>query len=154
MLIRQPWPGRYVWDRRQQPVQAREPDLARVQELDAKQRKLTFVGAGSKKKFERRLNGITALGDEVNKLLPGAGHQTYLALAGVALDAYSSLGAEIETTPSVADGCSPSTVCAAIKQLEAAGLMTWVHRLKRVREHSGIDIRYHGQGGLAESERT
>jgi hypothetical protein len=33
-----------------------------------------------------------------------------------------------------AAGCSPSTVCAAIKQLEAAGLMTWVHRLKRVRE--------------------
>jgi hypothetical protein len=31
-------------------------------------------------------------------------------------------------------GCSPSNVCDVIKRLEAAGLLTWAHRLKRVRE--------------------
>ena len=33
-----------------------------------------------------------------------------------------------------AAGCARSTVYEAISALEAAGLMTWVHRLKRVRE--------------------
>jgi len=36
--------------------------------------------------------------------------------------------------------CARSTACAAIKALEEAGLITWVHRIKRIREHS-IELR-------------
>ena len=33
-----------------------------------------------------------------------------------------------------AAGCCRGTVCEAIKALEAAGILSWVHRIKRVRE--------------------
>ena len=36
-------------------------------------------------------------------------------------------------------GCARSTVCEAIKALEAAGLLSWVHRLTRIRER-GPDL--------------
>jgi biotin operon repressor len=39
-----------------------------------------------------------------------------------------------------AAGCARSTVSEAIKALEAAGILTWVHRLKRVRRPMQIAV--------------
>ena len=49
---------------------------------------------------------------------------------GLCFPSYESIAAKAK--------CSRSHVCAAIKRLEAAGLLTWVNRLKRVRE-AGAD---------------
>jgi AraC-like DNA-binding protein len=41
-----------------------------------------------------------------------------------------------------AAGCTEATVCRCLKMLEAAGLLTWVNRLVRVREHGEAGWRW------------
>ena len=50
-------------------------------------------------------------------------------------------------------GCARSTVAEAIKALEDAGLLTWVNRLKRVRERCQRPVRALGEPGAGHSHQ-
>lgn len=70
-----------------------------VNDLDVQQRKYSFYGRASKKKFETRLKKISTLKAKVEEYLEGSDTQTRVRLLAVLTHAYKDLSQEVLNTP-------------------------------------------------------
>ena len=73
--------------------------------------------------------GITAKALDVLEALLWKFHNSK---SGLCFPSYDTLAAAV--------GCARSTVAAALKALEAGGVLTWVNRIKRVREAGRVRV--------------
>lgn len=73
--------------------------FAKVDALDKAQRKITFYGNGSKRKFEHRIKAINAMLKVVDQYMPAANHDGYVKLGEIGANALNDFAIEIETTP-------------------------------------------------------
>jgi hypothetical protein len=96
----------------------------RALDRNAKVRIVTFAYALMRKSEPGRAYGeITAKAFVVLEVLLWGFHN---ARTGICFPSYERIAAEA--------GCARSTVAAAIKMLEAAGILTWVNRLARIKK--------------------
>lgn len=80
--------------------------LAKIQKLDQKQKKMSFYGKNSKRRFERKVAGLEKLATEVKVYLDGSDLKTRVYLLDMAKKAYLNFSVEIMSTP-LPEGLTP-----------------------------------------------